>query len=249
MIKNKITKVALSLLVTLSLMFSFNVMYVSSETKPTITITHLEVSNDSSGWGQVEVVGYIANSTDNTAGAHQVTFLLTDTDDVTNNLTGDHIAYIDQKATGNNASFRFQFQLADKFTMVGTKLYLRMNSDDNTDLYKTEVAIPIGAECNIFNLANNTVWYGKDAYSLESINLTATNVANSIITHGNKIYYKYNYKWYDLLDEDATSSAFFMNENNACSDSQVAQQICTGCSKCDGSKYYYGQYVSNILPK
>lgn len=245
MIKTKINKKLLSLFTAITVVGT-SMIFVTAADKPSIEVTNLNVSNTEVGWGQVEVIGYIKNATKLTAGDNQISLLLTDIDN--NEIVSENIAYIDQIATGNNASFKFSFSLGDKFTEVGTELYLKINSTEDTELYKTKITVPIGNNCNIYNLANNTVWYGKDAYSLDSVNLTATNVANSIIAHGNKIYYKYNYKWYDLLDEDATSSNFFLDETNACSDSQVEQQICTGCSKDDGSKYYYGQYVSNILP-
>ena len=50
-------------------------------------------------------------------------------------------------------------------------------------------------------------------YTPDSVYLTGTYVADSIVNGGNVIYYKLGDKYYDLLDENATSNAYLVAEN------------------------------------
>lgn len=54
--------------------------------------------------------------------------------------------------------------------------------------------------------------FGTDA-DADSVYLTGTYVADSIVNGGNVIYYKFGDKYYDLLDENATSNAYLVAEN------------------------------------
>lgn len=168
--------------------------------------------------GAVEVYGYIANTTND---SHEVTFLLLEGDKwstAINNITKvkdgfTNIAYIDQKTTGNNQSFLFKCQVNEKF--LGKNLVLGMNSNADTDMFNATLTSDIKKVNNfsLMSIANNDVIYGLDAYTLTSKNLTARNVADSIVYGGNKIYYKIGNNWYDLLDEKATDNSYLVEKN------------------------------------
>ena len=66
---------------------------------------------------------------------------------------------------------------------------------------------------NVHNISNGSVIYGADAYTPDSVYLAGTYVADSIVNGGNRIYYKFGDKYYDLLDENATSNAYLVAEN------------------------------------
>lgn len=168
--------------------------------------------------GAVEVYGYITNTTND---SHEVTFLLLEGDnwntaitkisEVKNGTT--NIAYIDQKTTSNNQSFLFKFQVNERF--LGKKLVLGMNSNADAAMFNTTLTSDIKNVDNfsLMSIANNDVIYGLDAYTLTSKNLTARNVADSIVYGGNKIYYKIGNNWYDLLDEKATDNSYLVEKN------------------------------------
>lgn len=168
--------------------------------------------------GAVEVYGYIANTTND---SHEVTFLLLEGNDwstAVNNMTKvkdgfTNIAYIDQKTTGNNQSFLFKCQINKRF--LGKKLILGMNSNADTALFNTTLTSNIKDVDNfsLMSIANNDVIYGLDAYALTSKNLTARNVADSIVFGGNKIYYKIGNNWYNLLDEKAIDNSYLVEKN------------------------------------
>lgn len=73
---------------------------------------------------------------------------------------------------------------------------------------------------SIDDVDNNSLRIGNDIYSLESSNLTDDNIANSIANGGNKVFYKYNGRWFDVYA--ASSDAFWDNPSNALSTAEVA---------------------------
>ena len=180
-----------------------------------IVITTLEVDSA----GNATVIGYIPTAT----AATQVTCLVMDSETL---QTSDQIAWIDQMTVGYNGAFMTRFYIPDRFS--GKTLYFRFGSDAGTDTITEKYELGT-IQPGIENITNGSVIYGNDAYMCDSTQLTAENVADSIVHGGNKIYFKIGNRWYDLLDTEATSNEYLKAEN-AMSDTEV-QKI--------SIRYYY----------
>lgn len=203
----RLGKISTSILLSLMLILSSFSVTVSAATAE-IVVQTFTISET----GSVEVYGYI-DGAPIISGGYQVTFLLVEGSDwnaLNSNNAGEIIAYIDQQGTSNNNSFLFKCQIADKF--LGKTLTLGMNSNADTELFK-ETIDANESEFSLKTIANNDVIYGADAYQLTSPQLTARNVADSLVYGGNKIYYKLGNEWYDLLDEDAVDNSYLVPNN------------------------------------
>ena len=133
--------------------------------------------------GLATVIGNVTNAGANT----QVTCLAMTSEDFN---TTDKIFGIDQVTVGNNGTFLIKFRIPYRF--ANQKAYLPPN---------------------VHNISNGSVIYGADAYTPDSVYLAGKYVADSIVNGGNRIYYKFGDKYYDLLDENATSNAYLVAEN------------------------------------
>lgn len=231
-------KAIISLFTIFVLVFTLTVS-VKSNDKPVIHVETANFSDETSGWGHCYIYGWLDQLPD-AEKTHEVTILVYKDDGT---IDSEDIAYIDQITTSNNNTFLFEFSLKDSLVIMDSTLKCKIGSNTEADVWSQDFTIPFNSDCHLINLANNTVFYGCDAYSLSSNNLTTDNVARSVISGGNKIYYKLGNKWYDLLNERATSNEYLMNTDNACSTGKVQQLIIEGVSK----YYYYNEYVANLL--
>lgn len=211
---------------------SFVVLSINT---PSIVVKTFSVNET----GFVEVYGYIDNIDDEQS--HESTLLLIKgTENDLNNLSTDKIAYINQETCGNNYSFLFKFQLADKFLTeenLTSDFTLAVGSDVTTQPYRETINVS-KFTFSLKHISNNNVIYGADAYSLSSDGMTAKNVADSIVYGGNKIYYKIGNVWYDLMNPKATDSSYLVNENAV--DDETMENL--------PLRYYYkGQYKFNFI--
>ena len=148
--------------------------------------------------GYMRVVGHITAY----EAKSQVTFLAL--------APGDEIAYINQIQIGNNGTFLFECSFPSKYSE--DTITIRIGSNTGANVFSTThtlSTIPPGIE----NVENNSVLYGCDVYTLDSIYLASDYVYNSIFSGGNRIYYKIGDLWYNLMDSRATSAAFLVPEN------------------------------------
>ena len=208
----------LSLLLAVCILFIPVSVFSEEQSAPkvaAIVITTLEVDST----GNATVIGYIPTANDGT----QVTCLVMDSETL---QTSDQIAWIDQMTVGYNGTFMTQFYIPDRFS--GKTLYFRFGSDADTETITEKYELGT-IQPGIENITNGSVIYGSDAYMCDSTQLTAENVADSIICGGNKIYFKIGNRWYDLLNGEATSNEYLKAEN-AMADTDV-QKI--------SIRYYY----------
>jgi len=182
----------LSIILAFVLVFTLSVP--TAHAAPSITVTTLTV--DMSGVGKI--IGYIQEAPEDT----EVTLFIT---------CGSDIVYIDQITAGNNGSFLFKIKIDAKYSEKNIDINIGSNS--GASAYRTVYKLPYmppGFE----HIDNNSVIYGHDAYTANSIYLAdSLTVTDSIIHGGNIIYFKIGDRWYDLMNPKATSSAFFVPEN------------------------------------
>ncbi len=150
--------------------------------------------------GNVRLIGHVTNPSDSEI---QVAYLIT--------VKGEphKIVYINQMETGNNGTFYISHAISAEFSETPVVIKLGSDTKAQYSFEYTLSTIPPGIE----QVSNNSVLYGKDVYTLDSIYLNAQYVADSIAIGGNVIYFKIGDLWYNLLDEKATSSAFLVPEN------------------------------------
>ena len=79
---------------------------------------------------------------------------------------------------------------------------------------------PATFAASVDEIENNSLRIGNDVYSLSSSNLTDDKIAQSISTGGNKAFYKFNGKWFDVFAAD--SDTYWDDPANALSDVEVA---------------------------
>lgn len=125
-------------------------------------------------------------------------------------VTIENTVYIDQTETGNNGTFIFDFKINGRFSEKDV-IFL-FGSDADTDALRYEYSLPV-LTGDFESVANNSVLYGNDVYHIGTSYMTSEYVIQSILNGGNIIFFKIGYKWYDLLDEKATSSAYLIPEN------------------------------------
>lgn len=195
-----IKKIAIALLLSLLLVFTFapstNSAYIID-----YTITLFE-------GGHVEVEGNISSGEE-----QQITFLA----HTPGSLTGipkselmEHIAFINQVESGTNGTFLIRFTLHPKWQ--GQELQFNVGGTDVSEPLRKIVTIP-EYPINISSVENNSVRVGIDVYHLSSPAYMPDNVINSLIEGGNTIYFKLGDKWYNMLDNEATSAAYFTADN------------------------------------
>lgn len=161
------------------------------------------------GIGFCEVIGHIDNAPEGTQIAILVTLAGTDVSKP-ENLTMDNLIWIDQLTLGNNGTFLTEFPVGRR--RANQKIDIRIGeSFGGTTVAKT-VTVP-KLEPNAYSVGSNSILYGVDIYNPKGLYLTVNNVTNSIVTGGNIIYYKLGDNWYNLLDPEATSTAYLVAEN------------------------------------
>lgn len=194
-------KKILSLILVFALIFT---LAVPSANSATIVQTSMTVDMT----GACKLIGYVSGG----AGC-EVTFLMWYG---SNPSTKANWIYVDQVTAGNNGTFLFQFQIDAKWSEK-TVNYAIGSDSGAASLKKTYTLpyLPPGFE----HITNNSVIYGHDAYTTDSIYLSdPVTVTDSIIHGGNVIYFKIGDKWYDLLNSNATSSNFFTASNATADD-------------------------------
>ena len=191
---NKIKKI---LLLALALcVFTFST--VNADTQLVVT----DFTMDDTGYG--EIIGYLPSA------GYELTLLICKNVPV-EKITETDILYIDQMTSGQNGAFLFEFYINSKW--AGTDYLLIMGSNyPGFETYQRTGTIGI-MPALVNRVKNNALRVGNDVYDIDSSLYTSKNIANSIKTGGNCIYYKIGGAWYDLLDPDATSSAFLITDN------------------------------------
>ena len=190
----------LSIILVFVLVFSFSVPVVHAD--PSIVVTSITVDVA----GSAKVIGYISGA----PAESQVTFFMN---------YGDEIVYIDQIATGNNGAFLFVFHIDAKYSEK-TVTYA-IGSDTGAKAYQAEYTMPFMPP-GFKHIENNSVIYGKDAYTVDSIYFCTEYITESIVYGGNIIYFKIGDKWYNLLNSKATSSDFLVSANASADDTVKA---------------------------
>jgi len=143
----------------------------------------------------------------------EVSFLMTD-GEIDNNLNSTNIAYIDQKTVPTNGIVTFSFKLNPRFSYKDN-----MWIGSNTSYGDMNTLIKFGgiATDNLYispDMDNNILRIGSDLYSLSSKEINDTNtVLDSIRDGGNVLFYNFNGRWYDLMDDKATSNAYLVPNN------------------------------------
>lgn len=169
-----------------------------ADTGSQIVIDTVTVDNG----GNVRIIGHITPAV---KGA-QIAYIMAVGGDFSDTK---NIAYLNQYETGNNGTFYIAHPVSASFSEKTVTVKFASNTQASYRFTHTFSAIPPGIE----QVANNSVLYGKDVYTLDSIYLNAQYVADSIATGGNVIYFKIGDLWYNLLDERATSSAYLVQDN------------------------------------
>lgn len=185
--------------VFLAVCMAISPVYVFADRASVINISTLTVDNT----GLATVIGNVTNAGANT----QVTCLAMTSEDLEST---DKIFGIDQVTVGNNGTSLIKFRIPYRFAnqSFGT------DADADTVLKTYQIG---DLPPNVHNISNGSVIYGADAYTPDSVYLTGTYVADSIVNGGNVIYYKLGDKYYDLLDENATSNAYLVAGNEMAS--------------------------------
>lgn len=180
--------------IILTFLFVLSLWIPTAHATPSITVTTMTVDMT----GATKLIGYISEG----GSGKEVSLYIT---------CGEEIVYINQATTGNNGTFLFKFGIDAKYSEK--TITYGIGSDAGTEVYRSTYVLPYmppGFE----HIENNSVLYGHDAYTSNSIYLADSwTVTDSIIFGGNIIYFKIGDKWYDLMNPKATSSAFFVAEN------------------------------------
>ncbi len=181
----------------------------AAERNPEVIIDSLHVDNA----GYAEVIGHIVGGVPNDS---SVTCLVTAAGveigklDKTKNPADEGLVYIDQQRVGNNAAFLIQFHIRAIYSEK--EVVFQFGSSLGTKRKDVTYTLPY-LPPDIRSVANNSVLYGQDVYNLDSVYLTHAYVTDSIVTGGNRIYFKVGDCWYDLLDSRATDSSFLTAAN------------------------------------
>jgi len=179
------------------LVLGFGIIYVDANDANKI------LSVDINGLGYAEVIGYVPEK------GCEVTFLMLSGDG--SDIQTEDIIYIDQITSGNNGTYLFQFKIPERFSNMEYTLIINSNSKQGV-LKKASGTLPV-IPAKIYGISNNALIVGNDAYDIGCAMCTPDNIANSLVTGGNKVYFKYGDNWYDLLDVDATTNAYLTEAN------------------------------------
>lgn len=166
-------------------------------------------SAEVNGLGICEVIGHIDGAPEGTQIAILVTLSGTDIQSP-EDLTIDNLIWIDQLTLGNNGTFLTEFLVGRRY--ANQKIDIRIGESFAGTTVTQTVTVP-KLEPNAYSVGSNSILYGADIYDAKSSHLTVENVTDSIVSGGNIIYYKLGDNWYNLLEPDATSSAYLVPEN------------------------------------
>ncbi len=176
--------------------------------------------------GQVEVWGIIENYRE----GDEVTILMI-SGEGTGSIDDGSIVYIDQRKIGNNGVFYFEFSIDERFSQENYILRIGSSTEGFTVLEASGTLPQIPPV--VYQITNNSVVIGMDAYDLDSPYYESGNIIESLADGGNKIYYKINDMWFDVLDEECTSWQY-LSEKNAISEDEWGA-------------WYIRQYYNTVL--
>ena len=153
--------------------------------------------------GNVRIIGHISPAVKGAQIGYMVTVK------GSTSLDMKSIAYLNRYETGNNGTFYISHSINASFSQKTVVFKFASDTKASHSFEYTLSTIPPGIE----QVVNNSVLYGKDVYTMNSIYLNAQYVSDSIATGGNVIYFKIGDLWYNLTDEKATSSAYLIPDN------------------------------------
>lgn len=173
--------------------------------------------------GYCEIIGYTDDASEN-----WITLILADIPpaELSGNCTG-HVMHIWQEnnAIGNNGTFYLRFSIDPKWS--GSDYYLNLNAGGDIGRYAGTIG---EISTDLERVPDNCLRVGNDIYSLTSDYYTPDDVSGSLADGGNHVYYKIGGYWFNVLDEDATSAAYFTLNNAVGMDAWQAWDI---------ENYYY----------
>lgn len=156
--------------------------------------------------GYCEIIGYTDEATED-----WLAILMTDVpvSELSDNA-GEHIMYINEinNAVGNNGVFYLRFSIQPKWSE--SDYYLTVNVGGDLGRYSGTLG---EMSTDLERVPDNCLRVGNDIYSLTSNYYTPDNVSGSLADGGNHVYYKIGGYWFNVLDEAATSAAYFTLNN------------------------------------
>ena len=176
----------------------------------TAVITHFDISPS----GVAEICGYVSEK------GEQVAILMTTGDGTV--VTPETVIYIDQIEAGTNGAFSLEFIVPEKW--AGGEYTIGVGGQN---VSATRQRGSLGAlPAMIYRVDDNSLRVGVDVYSFGS-RFTSENVAASLAYGGNTVFYKIGGMWFDLMDEEAASSAYLAIENAVLEEEYTAWEIRT----------------------
>ena len=140
-----------------------------------------------------------------------VTFLAAESNSTDfNTLRAEQVRWIYQAETDGTGKATCEFRVDP----TNTDQTWLLGSGSSSGLVTKSVYIP-RYQPDVSDIPDNYIRIGNDVYSMNSPALTNSAILDSLRDGGNHVYYKVNGRWYNVLADQATSSAFFTNTNNA----------------------------------
>ena len=171
-------------------------------------ITHFDISPS----GVAEICGYVSEK------GEQVAILMTTGDGTV--VTPETVIYIDQIEAGVNGAFVLEFIVPEKWAGGEYTIGVGGQNVSATRQRGTLGALP----AMIYRVDDNSLRVGVDVYSFGG-HFTPENVAASLAYGGNTVFYKIGGMWFDLMDEEAVSSAYLVEENAVPEEEYTAWEI------------------------
>ena len=202
-VKSKILAVVLCVL----LMAAVHLPVMAEESA---VITSFEISPS----GVAELCGYVSEE-------GELVAILMATGDGTV-ITSETVIYIDQIEAGRNGAFILEFIVPEKW--AGGEYTIGVGGQN---VSATRQRGSLGAlPALVHRVDDNSLRVGVDVYSFGS-RFTSENVAASLAYGGNTVFYKIGGMWFDLMDEEAASSAYLVKENAVPEEEYTAWDIRT----------------------
>ena len=160
----------------------------------TAVITHFDISPS----GVAEICGYVSEK------GEQVAILMTTGDGT---VVTPETVYIDQIEAGTNGAFILEFIVPEKW--AGGEYTIGVGGQN---VSATRQRGALGAlPAMIYRVDDNSLRVGADIYCFGRF--TSERAADSLAYGGNTVFYKIGGMWFDLMDEEAVSSAYLAIEN------------------------------------
>ncbi len=169
---------------------------IPARAEDTAVITHFDISPS----GVAEICGYVSEE------GEQVAILMTTGDGMV--ITPETVIYIDQIEAGTNGAFILEFIVPEKW--AGSEYTIGVGGQNVSATRQRGALGELPAL--IHRVDDNSIRVGVDVYSFGS-RFTPENVSASLAYGGNTVFYKIGGMWFDLMDEEAASSAYLVEEN------------------------------------